>query len=554
MSVAPKSRSMLEPRVLLRRVTCVSDPKVWNCLLIGFLILLTAWAAWPLRGTVVGDSVIHLVYARNLAHGLFFQYNVGEVSTGSSSPLWTALLGLLALLVPEILVPSAKLLALFLYLGSFWLVYLAARRAVCLSRGFATLAVLVWSAVSWRGLELALELFETLLAVDLVLLLFIVLPEVGRSAWWAAAAGIVAGLCPLGRMELAAFAGLSLGWLCIAAVMRRVPMRNAGIALLAAVLVGGPYFLWSLAATGHFLSSSALGRALSGSEEVSTSLRSLVVRIVALAAVSGGTASFWRHGPRSGRPAVLLAAGSFAFYHLFFTFAAPAGSHYGRYTFVAAPLAALVIVAGIAAIPAMVVRRWLTAAVAGSGVLFAMGGTFATRASETYPLDLIVEQRVCDWINANTPRSSKVLLYEVQARYCLDRRILALDGIIDARILPYAARRSDLVDFLLAERPDYWVANNAPRYRPYLARSIFRDVLENTPRVLGASYESQGIRFEVVKVRGPEEPTVQGQGPNPKYPLFAGYLAIYRIKYAPVVGVMEASRTWEPRVVSVPTH
>src|ERR1700712_3246195 len=49
-------------------------------------------------GFPLDDSWIHLQFARNLAHGAGLSYNSGELVTGSTAPLWTALLSLLFLL------------------------------------------------------------------------------------------------------------------------------------------------------------------------------------------------------------------------------------------------------------------------------------------------------------------------------------------------------------------------------------------------------------------------------------------------------------------------
>src|SRR5436305_696226 len=46
-------------------------------------------------GFPLDDSFIHLQFAKNLAAGRSLSYNPGEIVTGSTAPLWTALLALL---------------------------------------------------------------------------------------------------------------------------------------------------------------------------------------------------------------------------------------------------------------------------------------------------------------------------------------------------------------------------------------------------------------------------------------------------------------------------
>src|SRR5687768_397605 len=52
-------------------------------------------------GLPLDDSFIHLQFARNLAAGDGLAYNPGERVTGSTAPLWTALLSLGFLLPGE---------------------------------------------------------------------------------------------------------------------------------------------------------------------------------------------------------------------------------------------------------------------------------------------------------------------------------------------------------------------------------------------------------------------------------------------------------------------
>ncbi|HEY0553383.1 MAG TPA: hypothetical protein VGG20_03900, partial [Thermoanaerobaculia bacterium] len=67
-------------------------------------------------GFPLDDSWIHLQFARNLAHGAGLSYNPGDLVTGSTAPLWTALLSLLFLL-PGNVVLWTQLLGIALYLA-----------------------------------------------------------------------------------------------------------------------------------------------------------------------------------------------------------------------------------------------------------------------------------------------------------------------------------------------------------------------------------------------------------------------------------------------------
>jgi hypothetical protein len=111
-------------------------------------------------GFPLDDSFIHLQFARNLATGHGLSYNPGHLVTGSTAPLWTALLALLFLLPGNVFL-WVKVLGIALYLAGID----ATRRLATelgLSPGLATLAAaltlatgpLVWSALS--GMEIPL--------------------------------------------------------------------------------------------------------------------------------------------------------------------------------------------------------------------------------------------------------------------------------------------------------------------------------------------------------------------------------------------------------------
>lgn len=117
-------------------------------------------------GFPLDDSWIHLQFARNLARGLGLSYNPGEFVTGSTSPLWTALLALLFPLPGDVTVWT-KLLGLALHLAGIAATWRLARE-LGLGRGLSALAAgltlstswLVWSALS--GMEIPLFILLSL--------------------------------------------------------------------------------------------------------------------------------------------------------------------------------------------------------------------------------------------------------------------------------------------------------------------------------------------------------------------------------------------------------
>jgi 4-amino-4-deoxy-L-arabinose transferase-like glycosyltransferase len=119
------------------------------------LFLLSGGLGFPLD-----DSWIHLQFARNLAAGQGLSFNPGEAVTGSTAPLWTAILALLFHL-PGSVVVWTQLAGIALHLAGIWATFRLARE-LDLSEGLAGLAAafvaltgwLAWSAVS--GMEVPL--------------------------------------------------------------------------------------------------------------------------------------------------------------------------------------------------------------------------------------------------------------------------------------------------------------------------------------------------------------------------------------------------------------
>jgi len=70
-------------------------------------------------------------------------------------------------------------------------------------------------------------------------------------------------------------------------------------------------------------------------------------------------------------------------------------------------------------------------------------------------------------------------------------------------------------------KPDYWLANDAVSYRPYLARSILKQACDRLGGREGASVEIDGIRFTNIRER--KEALPWG---------FAGCRQTYRLRYA----------------------
>lgn len=122
-------------------------------------------------GFPLDDSWIHLQFARNLAAGDGLSYQDGELVTGSTAPLWTALVSLVFILPGNPLL-WVKLLGIGFYLAGIWATFILARE-LHLGVRLAWLAALltlgsrwlIWSALS--GMEIPLFILLSLWGIIL---------------------------------------------------------------------------------------------------------------------------------------------------------------------------------------------------------------------------------------------------------------------------------------------------------------------------------------------------------------------------------------------------
>jgi arabinofuranosyltransferase len=140
----------------------------YQLVIIGFVLFVAL--VYPLRNTLVDDTYIHLVYARNLAEAGELSFNRGDPTYGATSPLWVGLLAVLYRAGVDLIV-GCHLLSWISAFCSIALVYRLARRTGCGSLA-ALSAALVMSAEAWFirwsavGMETSFALCVTLLALD----------------------------------------------------------------------------------------------------------------------------------------------------------------------------------------------------------------------------------------------------------------------------------------------------------------------------------------------------------------------------------------------------
>lgn len=134
---------------------------------VSFLVLTAAYllAEYLLTGKQFGfpldDVWIHLRFAENFAKGHFYEYNIGEPTPGTTSPLWVIVLSIPFLFSEKLAIPFAFIVSSLFFLLTVFKTYKLAKRAgldknYALLSAFLTLLCgrLLWSSLS--GMEITL--------------------------------------------------------------------------------------------------------------------------------------------------------------------------------------------------------------------------------------------------------------------------------------------------------------------------------------------------------------------------------------------------------------
>jgi hypothetical protein len=294
-------------------------------------------------GVPLDDVYIHLRYAQNLQHGFGYSFNLGEVLTADTSPLWVVLIALVGSIASRLEFVSIGL-SIISYLIIAPGIFRTARDLFHVSESNARLAGwaavltsrLAWSAMS--GMETALAVLLMLLSVESHIRAYQRRRVSSKEALWL-------GLGVLVRPEfvLVAFI-LMLHWIYLF-IREQVDARRALIAILFFFALASPAVLLPLTTNGSVLSHSSTVQASAANttvlEYLFFAIKTLAEPniIIALLAFAALVTLYWRSDIR------LLSIIVVAFI-LTQAFFAPQTRHHGRYLFLLFPL--LILIATVA--------------------------------------------------------------------------------------------------------------------------------------------------------------------------------------------------------------
>ena len=498
------------------------------------IVLLTAYS---LRHAYIGDAAIYLPYARNAADGHLFQFNVGEFSSGSTSPLWALLLAVPFLFTSSVM--AAKAFAAVFAVLAFLATVVAAQRV---SRSWTAAAV---GSLVFLGpaAYFAVSLYESGLVLTLSALA-LVAGERAYRLWQAngrlttgAAAPLVAvwAALPLARPDsVLVVAAQAVALFAFAPVPRRQAARALAPALAVAAVPAAAYFGYSYAELDTF-STSSQGRAFALHEASRKLVGPFYRSDDAIDEVLGNPWVFAVVPALAGlvllarrvetRWLALHGGAVLAGYLFLLTFVAPGFHDTPRYLLPVVP-----VVAASAAYLVAQARGTALWWVAVAAAVLALGGSAGFWLRDQVDLiqsfvltnHEVFERDVTATINRLARPDDVVLAYEVQLRQYLrpDVRVLSQDGITDGKVHPYQDGR-DMTAFLLRYRPRWWIADQNVKFRRYLHGTVLDrafDDFKRTPERAARSLD--GIRFTLVERRD-----------RPIAPGFGGWQMLFRLSY-----------------------
>lgn len=218
-------------------------------LLILLLLLL------PLSGGFTDDGFIHIQYAQNLIDRGEYSFNRGEVSFGTTSPLWVMELAALGMATGggESLIAISTVLSWLCGLAAIAVLYLVVL-ALGGRRWTAVLAAASFAADAWFARWTALSM-ETSTAVLAVLLVALASINAGRSRRSAGLLGVALALGSLVRPEL--YLAIPVYGVSLMFQRGHVERRCPAITLAVTAALLAPWLLFAAVHIGSILPNTA---------------------------------------------------------------------------------------------------------------------------------------------------------------------------------------------------------------------------------------------------------------------------------------------------------
>jgi hypothetical protein len=422
-----------------------------------------AWSRAVYRiGFPLDDAWIHQTYARNLVERGQWAFVPGEISSGSTSALWTALLAVGRLLALDGRFWSYLLGSLALMATALLCARWSQRRASHV--GWLPLAVALTIALEWHLVWSAVSGMETILLAGVAVATFALLES---EPWDPVRVGLTIGLGVWIRPDALTLL-VAPFWLMLA---RRRPIhsfaRDASLVLAGAAGAVFPYVVFLQLAGGSFWPSTFFAKQAEYAVLTQAPLLSRLVAVgrAPLVGVGGllllaGLAEAFtsvRRGRWARLTPLIWVAALLAAYAL----RLPVTYQHGRYLMPVIPVITVVGWCAAAQWFGGPFRRWRwLAGRAWAGAVGVVLGAFWFLGARAYAQDVaIIESEMVDtavWVAANTEPDALIAAHDIGALGRFGGRdLLDLAGLTDPGLIPILRDEAALARAMQSEGADY---------------------------------------------------------------------------------------------------
>lgn len=446
-------------------------------------------------GFPLDDSWIHQTFARNLALYGQWAYNPGEVSAGSTSPLWTILLSPGYLLPLDPRVWTYLLGAIFLSLTG----WIARRLYLALFPRQEGLSYLLglFLPLEWHLVWAAFSGMETILFIFLSLLLL----ERHLRESNPFILGLLGGLLILTRPEGIILLSL-VAWDRVRRQLKSPALwaKNLAWLLFGVALLFAPYLAFHLLVAGHPLPNTFYAKRA----EYLDSFAPFWLRLVQLprATLVGAQilllpGFIWTlyQGVKERKETLLLLVWWAAFFAIY-TLYLPLPYQHGRYLMPTIPMLITLGLGGTVNI--LLHRPWRVAkavlAISTPLVLV----LFWFLGARHYATDVMFIDRelvdVARWLREETPPQAIVATHDIGAvGYFSQRTLVDIAGLANPEVIPFIDDQERLLAYLEEKNVDYFVT--FPSWYPIIVTSPNFRLIYRTdyPWTVAAGFENNAI-------------------------------------------------------------
>jgi len=417
-------------------------------------------------GFPLDDAWIHQTYAKNLAQSGMWEFLPGEVSGGSTAPLWTMMLSLGFLLGLQIPYFWTAIFSIAALIGIGLVAFEILRKS---EKGSYKLWLLgsVLVAMDWHLLWSSASGMETILYCFISLLLVLLLLD---AKHWLGI-GLLAGLIVWVRPDGITWLGPILLILSVRIHQKKSGLIQSLFFIIPFLLLMFFYGWFNYSISGNLWPNTFYAKQM---EYSSTLQLSILVRLgkVFLIPVSGAGILLFPGFIRSlflaiknREPWLLAIILWFLGYGFIYVLKLPVTYQHGRYLFPLIPIFYLIGLIGSLDIHKLIIesfRNWLKVlrifwcSTAAASILFA-SMSVGTFVEDLNTINRLMVQPAI-WVKENTPQDAIIAAHDIGALgYFSERKLVDLAGLINPEVIPIIRNEAALKEFLEQKNTEYIV-------------------------------------------------------------------------------------------------